>query len=317
VGVAVAVVVLLLAGVGVVGLLGTRLMSTSPTAEPGLGDQRAQGAAPTRATDPAGTAQPTGGPDPTTPQPPATTATPPRRAEPVLALGDHPINTEGVGLPATTCALPRFGQDAAAQAAFYRAGVPCLDTAWSPVLSAANLPTGAPSVEVTTGEVSSPCGSNPANTPAFYCPTNRTIYLPAGYYSERFGAESGQYLAVLAHEYGHHVQGITGIFDAYWDQRYEAGPQSEAGLEFSRRLELQATCYAGMFVAGVSGRGSVDGDVVDQLVFGLGNGGDDAVPDLPRDHGTMANNARWADQGRRYNLAWQCNTWLADASSVG
>ena len=316
-------VVVLLAGVGVVGLIGSRLVSTSRTAEPGYDGYRP--GQPRSGTEPGTepTAEPSGPGTPTTtdrptaaPRTTASTTTPPR-AIPVAALGDHPINSGDRALPAVTCTLPRFSQDAAGQDRFYRAGVPCLDAAWSPLLTAANLPSGSPAVETVTGAVSTPCGAQPAERTAFYCPGNNTIYMTAAFYSERFGARPGQYLAVLAHEYGHHVQGITGIFDAYWDRRYEAGPTSEAGLELSRRLELQASCYAGMFVTSSGGRGSVDRNITGEMVFALGNGGDDTVPGLPRDHGTVANNARWADQGSRYNLAWQCNTWLADTASVG
>ena len=44
---------------------------------------------------------------------------------------------------------------------------------------------------------------------------------------------------VLAHEYGHHIQNLTGATD---EVRTQQGPKSDAV-----RLELQADCYAGMW----------------------------------------------------------------------
>jgi predicted metalloprotease len=50
---------------------------------------------------------------------------------------------------------------------------------------------------------------------------------------------------VVAHEWGHHIQNITGIMDGL-DLR-ASGPSSD-----SVRLELQADCLAGAWVAGAS-----------------------------------------------------------------
>ncbi|HEY0697018.1 MAG TPA: neutral zinc metallopeptidase [Micromonospora sp.] len=323
-GVVVAVVVvgLLLVGVAVTGVIGSRLTRTTTAAEPGYegyrpGTSRPQlPPAPTSAvaTSSAGE-RTTAAAESSQPSQPSPPPQPQRR--PVQRLGDHPINQEGLGLPAVSCELPRFGAAAAAQDRFYRAGVPCLDSAWAPVLAAAGLPFSPPGVETITGTATTPCGNQPADRTAFYCPDNDVIYMTALFYAPRYGDRAGGYLAVLAHEYGHHVQGVSGIFDAYWAQRYEAGPDTPLGLELSRRLELQATCFAGMFATGSAGRGSVTATMTEELLFALGNGGADTAPGLPRDHGTMASNSRWAEQGRRHNRAWQCNTWRADADTVG
>lgn len=64
----------------------------------------------------------------------------------------------------------------------------------------------------------------------------------------RYGNHDGFYLAVYAHEYGHHVQELSGISSEEWNQRVAAGVDSPVGLELSRRSELQAQCFSGMFL---------------------------------------------------------------------
>ncbi len=48
----------------------------------------------------------------------------------------------------------------------------------------------------------------------------------------------------IAHEYGHHVQGVTGLFYA---RAVYLQDHPDQKLESSRRNELQASCFAGVF----------------------------------------------------------------------
>lgn len=57
-----------------------------------------------------------------------------------------------------------------------------------------------------------------------------------------------KYLSVFSHEFGHHVQEVTGILDEANRRERRVGRDSPAGLESSRRTELQAQCFAGMFI---------------------------------------------------------------------
>lgn len=107
-----------------------------------------------------------------------------------------------------------------------------------------------PPVILFDGAVSTGCGNATSAVGPFYCPPDQTVYLDTTFYDElrtQFGADAGPLaqMYVVAHEFGHHIQNLTGTMDAA--QRGDTGPTSD-----SVRLELQADCYAGSWAGSAS-----------------------------------------------------------------
>ncbi len=105
----------------------------------------------------------------------------------------------------------------------------------------------APTFIIVDGSTGTACGTASNQTGPFYCPPEETVYVDPTFFAllrERFGATGGELaqLYVLAHEYGHHVQQITGQMQNHPDNG--TGPDSN-GV----RMELEADCYAGAWVA--------------------------------------------------------------------
>lgn len=240
------------------------------------------------------------------------------RPRPVQRLEDHPLLLTPRPLPEITCELPAFGTSDQQLADYYAAGVVCLDTAWAPVLKDANLPFEPPSLDAAPELSNGPCGAAPASEDAvaYYCGRNRMIYMPTSRLRENGGGDRpATHLATLAHEYGHHVQAMTGMLRAADLKIVNAGEKTPAGLEMSRRIELQANCFAGMFLGAAAGRGSITTDLARRAEEDFQY----AMEESPEKnaHGSPTNQGDWALSGFEANSTDACNTYAAPAGAVG
>jgi predicted metalloprotease len=94
------------------------------------------------------------------------------------------------------------------------------------------------------------CGEASSATGPFYCPPDQRLFVDTTFFDElrtRFGASGGPLaqMYVVGHEWGHHIQQLSGAFDRA--DRRGTGPTSD-----SVRLEVQADCYAGAWVGAAS-----------------------------------------------------------------
>jgi len=116
------------------------------------------------------------------------------------------------------------------------------------------------------GGIQTGCGPASSATGPFYCPSDRFVYIDLGFFDQlqsELGARGGPLAEayILAHEYGHHVQKLTGVLRS---ADRETGPQGG-----QVRVELQADCYAGLWVGNSLDTGFIEEltrqDVADAL----------------------------------------------------
>ncbi|WP_312161445.1 neutral zinc metallopeptidase [Phenylobacterium sp.] len=164
------------------------------------------------------------------------------------------------------------------------------------------------------------CGMGQSAMGPFYCPADRKIYLDLAFWNElesRFGAKGEAARAyVIAHEVGHHVQNLTGATNNV--ERGSRGADSSAV-----RLELQADCYAGVWVAHApaasGGQVALDPADIEDGIRAAAAVGDDAIqkqsqgrvmPDAFT-HGSSEQRMRWFRIGVQKGDPAACDTFRA------
>lgn len=206
-----------------------------------------------------------------------------------------------------------------------RGYVECLTRVWGPVLEAAGHEAYQPTLFVYPAgrEVTTSCGTQESIN-AFYCGADQNLYLAADVLRilpADLARSPEAFDLIVAHEYGHAVQGRSGVFAASHFLTEDSASPS-AALEVSRRVEVQADCFAGAAMNSVAESmrtGAAERGTVADISYEIGDDrilerfGQDAEEG---DHGTGTNRRLWAERGLQGGELSTCNTFIAPAAEV-
>lgn len=208
-----------------------------------------------------------------------------------------------------------------------------LDVLWNEILPAqAGRAYQAPGFEIFEHAVSTACGQATSAVGPFYCPGDQKVYLDLGFFNaleSQLGAKNAPIaqMYIVAHEWGHHIQRLDGTMNQVSMQ--DTGPESGAV-----RLELQADCYAGIWVGQAAntvdpetGQTFLNPPTEQEMRDALstaGSVGDDRIQirtqgrAMPEtfSHGTSEQRMRWFAQGYQNGSMAACNTFNVAGSEL-
>ena len=164
------------------------------------------------------------------------------------------------------------------------------------------------------------CGQASSQTGPFYCPIDHLVYIDLGFMQaleqQLIGKPTDlaeQY--IIAHEYGHHIQNLVGI-----SSQVQQAEQNDPGRanQYSVALELQADCFAGMWVGDVASRGLLDSaDEINEALDAAAGVGDDRIQQRTQGridkeawtHGSAEQRQTWFTRGYNSGDPKQCDTF--------
>lgn len=183
---------------------------------------------------------------------------------------------------------------------------------WSQIFAQDGKQYEQPTLVLFSGGVQSACGFAQTAVGPFYCPQDHQVYIDLDFYRElkdRFGA-SGDFAQayVIAHEVGHHVQNLLGVFD-------QAGGSRDNAT--SVRQELQADCLAGVWANHARQAGHVEPGDVDEALNAAAAIGDDRLQRQAQGHvspetfthGSSEQRVRWFHRGYDSGTINTCDTF--------
>jgi predicted metalloprotease len=205
--------------------------------------------------------------------------------------------------------------------AFLHAVFADLEALWQREFHGAGLTYRPARLTVFAQQVHTACGTQSASVGPFYCPASFGVYLDPAFFvalSHHAGVRLGDVAQayVVGHEVGHHVQTLLGITH----QKAAADHQDPAGANArSVRFELQADCFAGVWMHSVYRRGQLtDADLQDALNAAAVVGDDfqrnaagEARPREDWTHGSSAQRQYWLTRGFEAGRPDACDTFTA------
>jgi len=191
-----------------------------------------------------------------------------------------------------------------------------LNKTWEPVFQKASIRFEQPELHFYNGSDRSGCGAAQSAMGPFYCPADQTIYIDTSFYDElaqRFGAKGdfARYY-VMAHEYGHHIQYLTGL-ERQIRSAQQQNPSQANALQV--RMELQADCYAGVWAG--RNKDKIDPGDMEEGLTAASAIGDDTLqrsagqrvnPDSFT-HGSSAQRMKWLRTGMETGNEDACDTF--------
>jgi predicted metalloprotease len=196
--------------------------------------------------------------------------------------------------------------------------VECLMRVWNPPVTAAGFLLPRPSVTIYGEKITTKCGESGVN--AFYCSADQQIYfsnlLPQAVQivqTNKWAAE-----VVVAHEFGHAIQGRTGLLVSAHALAQNAGSERESN-QLIRRLEQQADCFSGIYMRSVSRSMGIQQADLRGILDTYVAVGDDTItgkPDVDGNHGLARSREFWGTTGLGTSDIGKCNTFTAPASQV-
>jgi predicted metalloprotease len=143
------------------------------------------------------------------------------------------------------------------------------------------------------------CGPWSGNTQnAAYCATDNSFYLPLNFLTSMYRQYGDAGMAfVIAHENGHHVQQLLGIL-----------PEKLTGQLKSIQIELQADCFAGIWMSSVYNHNQLSPGDIEHVSGAVDDAGDPngSLPTDPQAHGGPHQRLAAFEQGYGSGQGGQC-----------
>ena len=194
----------------------------------------------------------------------------------------------------------------------------CLVRVWEPPVTNAGYIIVRPTVTIYGEELTTKCGKTGVN--AFYCSADQQVYysnlLPQALPTVRRNKWTAD--IVMAHEFGHALQGRTGILISAHALGQESSDKNTE-LQYMRRLETQADCFSGMFMRSVSqslGVQQQDVDGIEQIYGAIGDDTLSGKSDINGNHGLARSRRYWGTMGLANSEINKCNTFVVSARLV-